>query len=185
MRVRERVVSATELVESVGMGRSVAVLVTGMSGVGKSTALAELARRGYATVDTDDGHWIEVVDGEPLWREPLIDELLKQRRDAPLFVQGTVANQWRFYDRFDAIVLLTAPTNVIVDRVRRRPHNPFGKTAEERARILADIAETEPLLRQSASHEIDTVRPLSEVVDILADIADGAGPAPQGRKSEG
>ena len=36
------------------------VLVTGMSGVGKSTALTELARRGYVTVDTDEGPWIQV-----------------------------------------------------------------------------------------------------------------------------
>ncbi len=158
------------------MSRHAAVLVTGMSGVGKSTALAELARRGYATVDTDDGPWIEVIDGEPLWRETLIDDLLHQPREASLFVQGTVANQWRFYDRFDAIVLLTAPTDVVLDRLRRRTNNPFGKAADERARILADIADTEPLLRQSATHEIETTRPLSEVVDILADIADGVEP---------
>ncbi|WP_083420297.1 AAA family ATPase [Mycolicibacterium llatzerense] len=158
------------------MSRHAAVLVTGMSGVGKSTALAALAQRGYATVDTNDGPWIEVTDGEPLWQEPLIDELLNQRRDRPLFVQGTVANQWRFYDRFDAIVLLTAPTDVLLDRLQRRTNNPFGKTADERARILADIAETEPLLRRSATHEIETTRPLSEVVDILADIADGVEP---------
>jgi len=154
------------------MTRNAAVLVTGMSGVGKSTALAGLAQRGYATVDTDDGTWIEIVDGEPLWRESLIDELLSRRRDGPLFVQGTVANQWRFYDRFDAVVLLTAPTDVVLDRVRRRTNNPFGKTAEERARILADIAETEPLLRRSATHEVDTSRPLPEVIDALVDIAE-------------
>ncbi|WP_212807800.1 MULTISPECIES: shikimate kinase [unclassified Mycolicibacterium] len=147
------------------------VLVTGMSGVGKSTTLAGLAERGYATVDTDDGEWIDVVHGEPLWREPLIDELLKQPRDGPLFVQGTVANQWRFYRRFDAVVLLTAPTDIVLDRLRRRTNNPFGKSADERARILADIAEIEPLLRQSATHEIDTTRPLPEVVDALVAIA--------------
>lgn len=156
------------------MTRHAVVLVTGMSGVGKSTALAELARRGYATVDTDDGPWIELIEGEPLWREPLIEGLLNRPRERPLFVQGTVANQGRFYDRFDAIVLLTAPTDVVLDRIARRTNNPFGKTAEERSRILADIAEVEPLLRRSATHEIDTARPLSEVVDVLAGIADGA-----------
>ena len=150
-----------------------AVLVTGMSGVGKSTVLAELARRGYATVDTDDGPWIELIGGEPLWRETLIEELLNRPRERPLFVQGTVANQGRFYDRFTAIVLLTAPTDVVLDRIAHRTNNPFGKTAQERSRILADIAETEPLLRQSATHEIDTTRPLSEVVDVLAGIAAG------------
>jgi len=65
-----------------------AVLVTGMSGVGKSTVLGELARRGFVTVDTDDDGWIEVVGSEPLWREPLIQELLDQPREAPLIVQG-------------------------------------------------------------------------------------------------
>ena len=35
------------------------VLVTGMSGTGKSTVLAELARRGHAVVDTDERGWCE------------------------------------------------------------------------------------------------------------------------------
>ncbi len=86
-----------------------AILITGMSGVGKSTVLTELAKRGHETVDTDHGDWIHVVGGEPLWREELIDSLLDRPRAGPLFVQGTVANQVRFYPRFDAVVLLTAP----------------------------------------------------------------------------
>jgi dephospho-CoA kinase len=137
------------------------VLVTGMSGVGKSTALTELARRGYVTVDTDEGPWIEVVEGEPLWRETLIEELLDRPRGRPMFIQGTVANQGRFYDRFDAIVLLSAPTDVVLDRLERRTNNPFGKTVEQRLQILADIAEVEPMLRQAATHEIDTSASLS------------------------
>jgi predicted ATPase len=43
------------------------VFVTGMSGTGKSSALAELARRGHRVVDTDYGGWIE-GEAEPLWR---------------------------------------------------------------------------------------------------------------------
>jgi hypothetical protein len=51
------------------------ILVTGMSGTGKSSALAELGRRGYRVVDTDDSGWCEWVDssedgrGERLWLE--------------------------------------------------------------------------------------------------------------------
>lgn len=150
-----------------------AVLVTGMSGVGKSTVLAELARLGFAAVDTDDDGWIEVVGGEPLWRESLIQELLDRPRETPLVVQGTVANQGHFYDRFDAIVLLSAPTDVVLRRIQGRTNNPFGKTMQERSQILADIAEVEPLLRQAATHEIRTDRPLSEVVDLVAGIASG------------
>jgi dephospho-CoA kinase len=33
------------------------ILVTGMSGTGKSSALAELERRGFRTVDTDEPGW--------------------------------------------------------------------------------------------------------------------------------
>jgi dephospho-CoA kinase len=148
-----------------------AVLITGMSGVGKSAVLAELARRGFETVDTDYGDWIEVVDGEPLWREPLIDALLSRPRRGPLFVQGTVANQGRFYHRLNAIVLLSAPTEVLFERLRTRTTNPFGKTAEERAKIANDIAEIEPLLRAAATHELDTTRPLDETAGALVAIA--------------
>ena len=139
--------------------------------MGKSTALIELARRGYTTIDTDDAGWIHIVDGEPLWREPLIDALLERPRETPLFVQGTVANQVGFYDRFDAIVLLSAPADVVFDRLAQRTNNPFGKTHAERQRIANDIAAVEPLLRHAATHEIATTRPLAEVVDALVDIA--------------
>jgi dephospho-CoA kinase len=158
-----------------------AILVTGMSGVGKSTALVELARRGFDTMDTDDGDWIREVDGEPLWREPLIDELLSRPRSAPLFVQGTVANQGRFYHRFDAVVLLSAPAEVILERLRTRSTNPFGKSAEDRARVMRDLADIEPLLRASATHEFDTTQPLSDIVDSLIAIA-GVGRKPPVRR---
>src|SRR5215216_3937445 len=86
------------------------VLVTGMSGTGKSTALADLARRGFEVVDTDEAPWSEwsEEDGGRVWRDDLIEELLSRDRRATLFVSGTVSNQGRFYSRFDAVVLLSA-----------------------------------------------------------------------------
>jgi shikimate kinase len=161
----------TETVQLLLMPNHAAILVTGMSGVGKSTALADLARRGFATVDTDDGPWIHVVNGEPLWHETLIEALLEQTRPTPLFVQGTVANQGLFYNRFDAIVPLSAPMDVVFDRIERRTNNPFGKKPAERERIADDIANIESLLRQAATHEIDTTRPRTEVLNNLIRIA--------------
>jgi predicted ATPase len=43
-----------------------AVLVTGLSGTGKSSVLAELAGLGHRTVDTDYGDWIEVDTTDPI-----------------------------------------------------------------------------------------------------------------------
>jgi dephospho-CoA kinase len=150
------------------------VLVTGMSGAGKSSVLAELARRGHRVVDTDsDGYVEEVhvpgqVEPEPLWCEERMTVLLDAHTDGALFVAGTVANQRKFYPRFDAVVLLTAPVEVLLARVVARTTNDFGKRAEERRRIAADAAAVVPLLRQAATLEIDTRMPLDEVVDAVA-----------------
>jgi dephospho-CoA kinase len=149
----------------------VRILVTGMSGTGKTSALAELSRRGFRTVDTDEPGW---KDGE-LWREDRMSELLAED-DGTLFVSGTVENQGRFYDRFDAVVLLSAPAAVMLARVGARTDNPFGKSAAERARILSDLAEVEPLLRAGCTHELDASRPLGEVVADLARIGSGTWP---------
>ena len=145
--------------------------MTGMSGTGKSAALAELARRGHRVVDTDYGAYSYAEGGEQLWREDRIDALLDAHDDGVLFVSGCVSNQGRFYPRFDAVVLLTAPVSVILERVANRDSNPFGKNAAERARILDDIAKVEPLLRAGATAEIDTRAPLDEVADALELIA--------------
>jgi hypothetical protein len=147
-----------------------------MSGTGKSAALVELARRGHRVVDTDDGDWIEdaqLPDGsvEPLWVEERIDALLGGHADGALFIVGAVANQGRFYPRFDAVVLLSAPLDVILERVASRETNPYGNTKAERQKIAEDLAMYEPLLRAGATVEIDSRRPLAEVVDELESIA--------------
>jgi broad-specificity NMP kinase len=143
--------------------KRVAVLVTGMSGTGKSTALAELARRGHRVVDTDDPGWIveiQTPDGpEPVWDLERVGALVARHRAGWLFVAGCVANQGGLYDRFDAVVLLSAPVEVLLDRVAERA-NPFGSTPEERAKIVSDVATYEPALRAGADHEIVTTVPV-------------------------
>lgn len=96
-------------------------------------------------------------------------ELLAQN-NRPLFVSGCMSNQGKFYDRFDAVVLLSAPADVILARVDRRTTNDYGKTPRERELILTHLETVEPLLRATATHELDASRPLAEVVDELAAI---------------
>lgn len=152
------------------------VLVTGMSGTGKSSALAELRLRGFEAVDTDEPGWTEWSDEEDgyIWREERIAELLARDRETPLIVCGTVSNQGHFYGDFDAVVLLSAPIEVLLDRIAARTTNDYGKSAEERDLILEHVAEIEPLLRATCTHELDASRPLPEVVDDLARIASRA-----------
>ena len=143
-----------------------------MSGTGKSTVLAELARRGFQVVETDDAPWSEwsEADGGYVWREDLVEELLSRDDDGTLYVSGTVSNQGSFYPRFDAVVLLSAPVDVLLHRLDARTTNDYGKTAEDRALILSQVAEIEPLLRATCTHEIDATQPLDEVVAQLVEI---------------
>jgi dephospho-CoA kinase len=152
------------------------VLVTGMSGTGKSTVLAELARRGFQVVETDDAPWSEwsEADGGYVWREDLVSELLSRDDGGTLYVSGTVSNQGRFYPRFDAVVLLSAPVEVLLRRIEARTTNGYGKTAEERELILSDVAEAEPLLRATCTHEIDAAQPVADIVAQLVEIGRGA-----------
>jgi dephospho-CoA kinase len=148
-----------------------------MSGTGKSTALAELERRGFHIVDLDSPGWSEWVPlpgdavGEWLWREDRVADLLASPGEEALYVSGCASNQGGFYDRFDAVVLLSAPAEVLLERIDARTTNDYGKTRAERERILADLAAVEPLLRATCTHELDATRPVEEVADALEEIA--------------
>ena len=135
------------------------VLVTGMSGAGKSTLLAGLAVRGHHVVDTDEDGWT-LPDG--CWDEPRMTGLLA--RHDTLAVSGTVDNQGRFYPWFDDVVLLSAPVEVLLERVRSRTTNPYGSTPEQQAEIRGYVRDVEPLLRGGASVELDGRRAVEELV---------------------
>jgi shikimate kinase len=157
------------------------VLVTGMSGTGKSTVLGELARRGHRVVDTDYPPWSEEVaspggsGSEQRWCEDRVGALLAEDVRDSLFVSGCASNQGKFYDRFDAVVLLSLPVDVLLQRVASRVTNSYGKNPAERQRIIEHVNTVAPLLRRTATVEIDTDRPLSEVVDAVEAVALRAG----------
>ena len=85
----------------------------------------------------------------PVWDLEQIKALIDDHRTGWLFIAGCVANQGAVYDRFDAVVLLSAPLDVILDRVDHRA-NPFGSTAQDQAKIANDLVAFEPLLRAGA-----------------------------------
>jgi shikimate kinase len=140
------------------------VLLTGMSGTGKSSVVRELAALGYKAVDTDDGWCEPLPDGRQQWREAAVDRLLASEDADVLFVAGCEENQRRFLPRFDHVVLLSAPLETLLHRIATRTDNPYGKSPEERRRFLEDVEAVEPLLREVATAEIRTTAPLDEVV---------------------
>lgn len=133
---------------------------------------------GFRAVDTDHGgftEWSE-TEGGYVWREQRIAELLAGDDGPSLYVSGTVSNQGRFYQRFDAVVLLSAPADVLLGRIEERSTNPYGKTAAQREVVLRDLAEVEPRLRRTCTHEIDATQPLAEIVTQLAELGRDSSP---------
>jgi hypothetical protein len=59
-----------------------------------------------------------------------------------------------------------------LSRIDSRTSNPYGKTGDERELILRNLSEVEPLLRATCTHEIDTTRPIGDVVARLAEIGE-------------
>lgn len=156
------------------------VLLTGMSGTGKSTLIREFAARGYKAIDTDTDEWSEWVSSagdldqsgsveQPdwVWREDRMQRLLATEDADVLFVNGCKSNQGKFYAQFDHIVLLSAPVPLLMERLATRTTNPYGKHPDELARILQYVRTVEPLLRRTASLEVDTSAPIEQVIETI------------------
>ncbi|MDX6418890.1 MAG: hypothetical protein QOG28_3510, partial [Trebonia sp.] len=96
--------------------------------------------------------------------------LLATHQHGHLFVAGCKTNQGKLYAQFDHIALLSAPADILLARIAARTSNPYGNHPAERAMILRDLAEVEPLLRATATTEIDATAPLSQVVQHLENL---------------
>lgn len=153
------------------------VLITGMSGTGKSAVIQELTARGYQAHDLDTPEWSEWIDIDPsdaltpsqgrdwVWREGRVRALLSESGGGKLFISGCAENMGQFFSLIDIVILLSAPVATLMERLTARPLGSYGHVAEERQKVANLISTIEPLLRKSADYEIDTNRPIYATVD--------------------
>ncbi|HET9904659.1 MAG TPA: AAA family ATPase [Xanthobacteraceae bacterium] len=153
------------------------VLITGMSGTGKSAVTEELAARGHRAVDLDTSEWSAWIDIDStdtltprkgkdwIWQEDKVRALLAGHDKGTLFVSGCAQNMVRLFPLIDMIVLLSAPAATIMKRLESRASDGYGNTEEERRKVRELIAVVEPLLRRSADYEIATTGPVGETAD--------------------
>jgi shikimate kinase len=153
------------------------VLITGMSGTGKSAVIRELIARGYRAYDLDTPEWSEWIDADPadtltpaqgkdwVWREDRVRALLSQPAEGLVFIAGCAENMGRLFPLIDTVILLSAPIDTIMHRLRTRSGDGYGSVEEERRKVSALISTIEPLLRKSADHEIDTTGSVQATVD--------------------
>jgi len=64
-------------------------------------------------------------------------------------------------------VLLSAPPEILAERLATRTTNPYGKNPAELAQALEYQRTVEPLLRASATLEVVTTVPVERVADIV------------------
>lgn len=158
-------------------GKLKRILITGMSGTGKSAVIAELAARGYRAHDLDTPEWSEWVAASPsdkltpvegrdwVWRQDRVRRLLMDHQDGRLFIAGTSENMSTMFLLIDAIILLSAPLSMLVDRLASRPIGGYGHSSADRRKVADLVSTVEPLLRQVAHLEIDTQRPVQATVE--------------------
>ncbi|MEI2429281.1 AAA family ATPase [Lysobacter yananisis] len=155
-------------------------LITGMSGAGKSSVVRELIALGFDAIDLDSAqwsHWVDAAADDALtpeqgrdwvWREDRVAALLAEPARTPRLLAGTASNMAAFYDRFDAVVLLSASEDCLLQRLRERGAGEYGSTQAQRAAVRELIAQVEPLLRESADLTLDSSGPVAATVrDLL------------------
>ncbi|MSU60426.1 MAG: hypothetical protein EXS52_00735 [Candidatus Staskawiczbacteria bacterium] len=134
------------------------VYITGVPGIGKSTIVEELIKRGIFAFDIDFAEglcawrnkktneeiigdveytteWLEAHDW--ICNAEKLKEILKQGKEM-IVAAGIAANQAEYLDLFDKVFLLQCSEKTFLDRMaNRKGDNEFGKSEVERQYVLS------------------------------------------------
>jgi hypothetical protein len=162
-----------------------AVLITGMSGAGKSTIAEALARRGLMSLDADNDPLLarsvdsdgNVVEDEPVpdfawlarhswdWDPARLDELIAAAAPATLYVCGGADNELAMHDRFTQVFLLEMDEPTMLARLDAPARdNDWGRIGDTREYLRRKLPVIQDRLRASGAIPIDARQPLDRVV---------------------
>ena len=140
-----------------------AVLITGMSGAGKSTIAGVLARRGLASLDADDDPMLaRSVDSHGL------DVLIRIAAPATVYVCGGAANELELADRFTRVFVLEMDEPTMLARLDAPSRdNEWGRIGDTREHLRRRLPGHQKRLRAFGAIPIDARQPLDQVVDAI------------------
>jgi hypothetical protein len=165
-----------------------AVMITGMSGAGKSTIAAVLAQRGLVSIDADDdsvlarsvdpaGNVVEDPAAPDFawlaqhswgWNPARLDELIQGAAPATLYVCGGAANELELADRFTQVFLLEMDEPTMLARLDAPSRdNDWGRIGDTREYLRRRLPEYQDRLRAFGAIPIDARQPLDHVVDAI------------------
>jgi adenylate kinase family enzyme len=183
-----------------------AVLITGMSGAGKSTIAEVLARRGLTSIDADndpllarsvdsDGNVVEDLSVPDLawlarhsweWNPARLDELIRAAAPATLYVCGGAASELELADRFTQVFLLEMDEPTMLARLDAPGRdNDWGRIGDTREYLRRRLPGHQDPLRASGAIPIDARQPLDQVVDAILSRASASSAASQASKPSG
>lgn len=160
------------------------ILITGVSGSGKSEVSRQLKALGYETHDMDSVEnlcvMVDKVTGLPtpydnsndiekmekmrwLYKTDELQKLIANQKNEVAFYCGIPSNWEEVAPLFTKIILLTASGQIIRQRLISRVDNGYGKSVEVQDHILDGKEETEKDLREKGAVVIDANQSLEDV----------------------
>lgn len=164
-----------------------AVMITGMSGAGKSALARLLAARGARAVDADDdpllAWWVD-EDGVAVteagtdaawlarhrweWNPDRLDAVIAAAGAQTLFVCGSTANDMELWDRFARVYLLVVDEPTMLARLDDpRRDNDFGRSPDERALLREWLPGFHAACLARGAVPVDASLPLERVADAI------------------
>lgn len=175
--------------ENLRISRS--ILITGMSGTGKSTVCMELSKRGYPAVDIEDVpglcEFINPKTGrkaegwgydDPKWFQEnkwvcdkaKLEALMRQ--SGPGFYGGTFDNRADLLPLFDKVLVLTVSPETLVKRLRERTTNDFGRGPTIQKWLLEGKERWEEKLSWEGATFVNAELELGALVDEIIRLAE-------------